>query len=567
MLKNKAWIVALLAALAMAFIGFGCTEAGLDFSPPEPDKGEYENIELGPVGWKGGQPGNQQGWYSIGYQDDGLLGTPVATVEQFVTAKYLVVRLVSSVPAGISGETSAIQVIWGGDGAGWQTGTNITVSTADEAAIRYDAETNELWVDLSKALSMYSDYAALKTGARLVLQCWGYSDAYESAYLVVPTDPSSVEPPSVVVPTTYIVPKSGGRFFYLNLNDYQTEGAVNGNVPDGELTKTSLTLLFTENDQRANFPLTEEQVELISTRKEGTNIKVTVVGTATALGGTGDSTTPFRYHLGNAKSGSSWNATSTNTQGPFSGANYNAEKELTFTTEYEITDALLGYFILQQRAAAETEVVIKSIKIGYTPDLDPVVVTTEATKAFPTGVTGGNGPTFVDNGVDWFVMAMRTYGGSTNQPAFDYNSDSSGASGGANAQQYPSEIRAKFSDFSDKYALYDKVKITVIARELTTAELTAKGWTAQNNGSSGDLAMAIQRRNAEFGGAGNFAYPDVKEAEKGSAKSFEYNVSQLAAGGEWDGFIISFNDWQWIDDGKVSPFIVRVTKIEFYFDD
>jgi len=571
MLKNKAWIVALFAALAMAFIGFGCTDAGLDFSPPEPEKGEYENIELGEVGFKGGQPGNQQGWYSIGYTDDGLLGTPVATVQQFVTAKYLVVRLKSPAPNSISGETAAVQIIWGGDGEGWKSGTNITVSSADEAVIRYDAEANELWVELSKALAMYSDYAALKTGARLVLQSWNYSDAYDTAYLVVPTDPTSVEPPSVEVPTTYIVPKAGGTFFYLNLNDYQTEGAVNNHVPEGELTKTQLTVFFRENDQRANFPLTAEQVKAIKERKSGTDVTVTVTGYASSFGGeVAASTTPFRYHLGNAKVADAWNGTTNNTTGPFTGSNYNAPVTLGFVANP--TDALLGYFILQQRAAAETEVVIRSIKFTYTPDLDPVEVEAEANEAFPEGIEGANGPEFTDStGQKWLVMAMKTYDGNSDQPHYDYNTDSSGGASGANKQQYPSEIRTQLSALSESYSIYDTVKVTIIARELTSAELAAKGWTASG---TGDLQIVNKARSGQYSAGttltGANGYPAWGgSVAKGDPIVLSIPMSELASGGEWDGFIFAFNDWQWNTpaNNRISPFLIRIEKIEIVFDD
>ena len=564
MLKNKTWIVALLAAFTMAFIGFGCTDAGLDFSPPEPEKGEYENIELGAVGFKGGQAANQQGWYSIGYQDSDLLGTPVATVEQFRTAKYLVVRL-KSVPNSISGETAAVQVIWGGDGAGWQSGSNITVSTADDAAIRYDAEAKELWVELSKALSMYSDYAALKTGARLVLQSWSYSaeEAYDTAYLVVPTDPSTGGPAPVVVPTTYIIPKSGGTFFYLNLNDYQTEGAVNAHVPDGELTKTSLTLFFTENDQRANFKLTDEQVKALKDRNTDYPVTATVVGYASALGGEiGDSTTPFRYHLGNAKVGSDWNATTAaaNTagvQGAFSSLTGEADFAFTaaLTADWsKITDELLGYFILQQRAGAETEVVIRSIKIGYMPSLDPVEVEAAANEAFPEGIEGANGPEFTDgDGQKWLVMAPAT---------LDYD--------GEGGQDYASEIRTVFSDLSEFYSVYDKVKLTVVARELTTAEATTAGYTVSGTGS---LEMTVKVRTGEYGQGSDAGYPGwgsgSGQAAKGAEQELEYAMTTFATGGAWDGFIIPFNGYQWNTNGndRVAPFLVRITKIEFYFDD
>jgi hypothetical protein len=153
------------------------------------------------------------------------------------------------------------------------------------------------------------------------------------------------------LPDIYQVPAAGADYFFINLNDFATSGAVNPNVPEGELEADKITLSFTENDQRANFKFTDAQVALLTS---AVSLKVTVTGTATP-------DTSFRYHIGDATTGSSWNATDPAVQGVFSAIT--GEKDVTFGANKSATT--VTYFILQQRAAVETEVVIESIKIEY----------------------------------------------------------------------------------------------------------------------------------------------------------------------------------------------------------
>jgi hypothetical protein len=164
----------------------------------------------------------------------------------------------------------------------------------------------------------------------------------------------------------YQAPAAGADFFYLNLNEYTKAGtaSINATVPEGELEADKITLSFTENSQRVNFKLDAAQVALLSS---AIAVSVTIDGTATP-------DTLFRYHFGDPEAGSSWNATDTFSDGAFSTV---LTKALTFSGNK--SDTTLGYFILQQRAVADTEVVINSIKITYTAPGTYVPV---------TGITG-----------------------------------------------------------------------------------------------------------------------------------------------------------------------------------
>jgi len=155
------------------------------------------------------------------------------------------------------------------------------------------------------------------------------------------------------VPTTYQVPEGGADFFFVNLNDWETIGAINATIPDGVLAADKITLTFTEQAQRVNFKLTDAQKTILTSAAK---IDVTIVGTSDP------ETSSFRYHIGDALLGSSWNATSGNGEGALSTILSN-----TLNLDNK-TGTLLDFFILQfernTSAPAETTVEIESIKIA-----------------------------------------------------------------------------------------------------------------------------------------------------------------------------------------------------------
>ena len=198
------------------------------------------------------------------------------------------------------------------------------------------------------------------------------------------SDPSNVVKfEKTGVPSIYQVPSPGPGFFYVNLNDYQTqtptEASINSTVPAGTLAADKLTLTFTENNQRANFKLTPAQVNSVNS---GDSLKITVTATATP-------DTEFRYHIGNALSGASWNATDPAISGAFT--TIVGEKDVSFGTNK--SDETTTYFILQQRAAAETVVEITSIKIQVIGGSGPAI-TIDSDASFD--YVSGDGPSNPD---------------------------------------------------------------------------------------------------------------------------------------------------------------------------
>jgi len=150
---------------------------------------------------------------------------------------------------------------------------------------------------------------------------------------------------------TYLVPASAdGNVFYLDLNDYQSPGtnSINAVVPAGVLTENDLTVIMTENDQRVNFKLTEEQVDKLMA---ALSVTVEITGIATP-----DSN--FRYHFGDISAGSNWNGTAS-----FDAAAFSVIGTRTLSFVGNRSESLLGFLILQHREATTTSVKIESIKI------------------------------------------------------------------------------------------------------------------------------------------------------------------------------------------------------------
>jgi hypothetical protein len=165
------------------------------------------------------------------------------------------------------------------------------------------------------------------------------------------------------IPTTYQVPEGGADFFYVNLNDWETESAigitgVNTTVPAGVLAEDKITLTFTEKGQRVSFKLTDDDKAILNS---ATKIKVTIEGTSEP------DTSSFRYHIGDPSATANWNATTGNGEGALSTILSNT---LTLGSK---TGNLLDFFILQFARNTddppETTVVISSIKIAFHEDL------------------------------------------------------------------------------------------------------------------------------------------------------------------------------------------------------
>ena len=173
---------------------------------------------------------------------------------------------------------------------------------------------------------------------------------------------------------------------YVNLNNIGLKGAV---APGGiaasavAFTAGKITISFpaNANDQRAIFKLTDEQVAKIM---NSGSINVVIDGTFT---GTGNS---FRYHLGDPRTGSNWNGTNSFNADAF--ATIAADKKVTFSGNF--SGATVGYFILQYRNAAAGTLEINSIKLTLNPVTDVLASGLDINLTPPKA--GVNAPTSVN---------------------------------------------------------------------------------------------------------------------------------------------------------------------------
>jgi len=158
----------------------------------------------------------------------------------------------------------------------------------------------------------------------------------------------------------YEVPKGGAGYFYVDLNDWDTQTPesvnINSHVPLAVTAQNKITVPFTEDLQRVNFKLTDEQAELIF-NADAAILTLDIQGTVT---GTGDS---FRYHIGNALAGSGWSTTNGVGGTGSAFATITGPKTPGFGGDKSLANS--GYFILQHRVAAAATVEITSIKITY----------------------------------------------------------------------------------------------------------------------------------------------------------------------------------------------------------
>ena len=211
--------------------------------------------------------------------------------------------------------------------------------------------------------------------------------------LISAYDPSAVDLYDIIPTVPYVVPVAGKGYFYVDLNDWKTIGhnSINAVRPVALTATDKITVDFTQNNQRVNFGLSGNQVALLSA---STEFKTTIIGEVTS----GDSS--FRYHIGDATTGSDWNVSNGSGEKPFA----DFLDATTGTTTQTIDSGRLAkikHLILQHRSGNADTIVIKSIRIDYTLATDGVFeLDLEAAEVATTGVTAWN---ILDSAVDFDV--------------------------------------------------------------------------------------------------------------------------------------------------------------------
>jgi len=182
---------------------------------------------------------------------------------------------------------------------------------------------------------------------------------------------------------TYTVPDGGLDYFYMNLNDWESKGATMDGityVTGATLAAAKITVPFTANTQRVAFKFTDEQFVRVL---DSGAIKFEIVGTATP-------DHQFRYHLGDVTATGNWNATA---GAGGTAAVFSALLDvgvLAYTPNFGVNSK---YLMIQKREAGNSSVEITSIKVTLSPatKLATVAMTIpvpEAGKTAPTSVDG-----------------------------------------------------------------------------------------------------------------------------------------------------------------------------------
>ena len=167
--------------------------------------------------------------------------------------------------------------------------------------------------------------------------------------------------------TTYVVPTpANDKEFYIDLNfaNLRAATSISGNSEGRPIVRTAandVTYTFNSNGQLLLLGLTTEQSALIVTNIDK-GLKATITGTALQGNKTTVSTVNFRYGFGK-DTGSGWNMINLIGDAAFTGIT--GAKDLTANSDNWGDGSALAYFILQHRAAANTDAKITSIKVSW----------------------------------------------------------------------------------------------------------------------------------------------------------------------------------------------------------
>jgi len=155
---------------------------------------------------------------------------------------------------------------------------------------------------------------------------------------------------------TYKVPVGTTDSFFVNLNDWATKGASTAYVQTAVLSADKIVVNFDADNQRVVFKLTDWQVAAIA---GAGSVKVEFINS------TASPDHSFRYHIGDAKHGGTWNYTGepAHTAGAFS--SMLDKGVLAWNAGFNGSGPV--HLILNKREAGNCAVTIEAIKITITP--------------------------------------------------------------------------------------------------------------------------------------------------------------------------------------------------------
>jgi hypothetical protein len=398
MFKKNAWIVGLLMGLAIMFVG--CVDSFVD---EDGDPTEVFNLQSLIAGLPAGPIDNDAAWNAI------FDGTPFMMCGGPSNGDYslIVEKGVTKVKVDNMGPTWGVGFdLYNDKGANFKDGDEFyikgkssaggliaNITTGGEKRLG-DVDLAESAGDFEQTLTLAAGNAgSIRTGSPKAIRIHyknnngserkgsiiieeltlnGKRKAGEGALPPV----EEVDDDDYEIPEVYEIPTTGlvGDQFYLNLNAHLTVSPEIGNndgekagslvIPTKTLHTNDITIEFTKINQRVIFKFSEEQLEKIA---DGGGAKVTIDGSVTVSGSS--ATDSFRYHIGDGKTTSNWNASTGNGASAF--AILAAENQQSFTTNYKEPKSI-RHFIFNYRGNDATggdkvTVVINSIKFEPIP--------------------------------------------------------------------------------------------------------------------------------------------------------------------------------------------------------
>jgi len=361
MFKKNAWVAGLLTALVIVLIG--CVDA-----LPTPDGEIVEVARLSEV-IKDAPDGvlDDAAWNAI------FDGTPFtkcgpsrfSIITEGGVKKLKIDKMINNWGEGLdvrheSGISDGKQVI---KGCGYKVGDEITIKgSATPVGIYINTKggshkDSDNWisseVDFDHTVTLTQDNITdIQTGSPKTLRLHYHSNSGDRKGVIIfeeivvtgmrkAGDNADAPPPAVddddyVVGKVYTVPADEGSAFYMDLNACLSTSVQVGNsdaekagslvdVPHN-ITTNNVAFTFTKNNQRIAIKFNEEQLLRI---QDGGGVKVTITGTATVTGTSVSNS--FRYHIGDIKADSNWNATQGNS-GTAAGPNNTPPPDSTFAT-------------------------------------------------------------------------------------------------------------------------------------------------------------------------------------------------------------------------------------------